>query len=1122
MKRVLVLLLCLVLAVASFASCEQLGIGGEEHTHTFGDTWETDADYHWHMATCEHTDVKSSVGAHVDEDKNGECDICAYGDAHVHAYTDAWTTNETQHWHAATCGHSVKISVGNHVDADANGECDICAYGDAHIHTFTDAWTTDENNHWHAASCECESAKASEGAHVDADENGECDICGYGDAHIHTFTDVWASNETQHWHAASCEGHTDVKVAVGNHADANGDGYCDVCKYVMNEVSADHVHTFSDVWTADATGHWHAATCEHVDLKAVVSAHKDENVDSICDVCAYEITYEVTVNTSDNVTLSGETNGVYTVNNGETATFTASVASEYKLIAFGAAQVGDAVVADGVATYTFSVENVKANAEVAIVSTRTEYAKTLASGTNAMAFDGDSKWTVDVTVNLESADGCIILASVDEYDWSYTTDLTAVEGEDGKYCFSVYFYGSADTVESANASWIVLSVAADDDVVVYETEGSYVLPEGIDVNVTFVAPEAGIYAITTTSKDLLWNGNQYTYELPTAVAAEAGQAVSYSVKKESIETGTFEFNWKIEKVATSAAVLGDNDVTLEVGKYTVLEFTADKAGKYAFATSNYSDVKYWNAEYGYFNSMYFFDGRLDAGEKFVIFVANTDETVYTEGTFAEVVNVAYLGQEVDLEEGAVTVSASAEGESVVLIPTGVGTFSIVAADGVTMSFDGGKTWVSKYVAVFEANWDGSPSPESINAIFKAAEGETAVITVTELEVDVDVEVGGETTVTLLPGVTYNLNLAGLSESGSAWMGYQIQFILTWDNTDVVVSTDNNGEITSGVSASEYVGNSITMTVAEGAASYEVTLSLADANATELDELGALSILSYSTDVYKYFIPDATGYYLINVTGADTVVTVNGVDYESGEFAEIKLEAGEYVSIVVNASVNAEFTLAYLGAEKSEATEYNVVVAANGFYIISYTANANGKHTLSVADGETNALVKLVTITNNNGYGENYVSYAFGDTVIDASKTSYEFELGKGKTVYFAVSTIDGAADTVNLSAVLTEEATATEYVAEYDGNDAVAIAFTAEASGYYKFVLKQYDPTLGANVTLHEIGTRSYETILDIDLWGGEQISEVTIYIEAGVEYELRIQNYQYTAEVIIVTVEAV
>ena len=57
MKRVLVLVLCLVLAVASLASCEMLGNGGEEHTHTYGDTWETDADYHWHKATCEHTDV---------------------------------------------------------------------------------------------------------------------------------------------------------------------------------------------------------------------------------------------------------------------------------------------------------------------------------------------------------------------------------------------------------------------------------------------------------------------------------------------------------------------------------------------------------------------------------------------------------------------------------------------------------------------------------------------------------------------------------------------------------------------------------------------------------------------------------------------------------------------------------------------------------------------------------------------------------------------------------------------------------------------------------------------------------------------------------------------------------
>lgn len=34
---------------------------------------------------------------------------------------------------------------------------------------------------------------------------------------------------------------------------------------VVNTKSAEHTHTFSDVWTTDETSHWHAATCEHTD-----------------------------------------------------------------------------------------------------------------------------------------------------------------------------------------------------------------------------------------------------------------------------------------------------------------------------------------------------------------------------------------------------------------------------------------------------------------------------------------------------------------------------------------------------------------------------------------------------------------------------------------------------------------------------------------------------------------------------------------------------------------------------------------------------------------------------------------------------------------------------------------
>lgn len=112
--------------VAMFAGC---------HTHSYSDDWSTSETQHWHAATCEHTDEKKDLGDHVDADKDGKCDTCGYQmeteeeEEHQHTYSDAWSKNETQHWHAATCEHKdEKKDVGNHVDADKDGRCDTCGY----------------------------------------------------------------------------------------------------------------------------------------------------------------------------------------------------------------------------------------------------------------------------------------------------------------------------------------------------------------------------------------------------------------------------------------------------------------------------------------------------------------------------------------------------------------------------------------------------------------------------------------------------------------------------------------------------------------------------------------------------------------------------------------------------------------------------------------------------------------------------------------------------------------------------------------------------------------------------------------------------------------------------------
>ena len=57
----------------------------------------------------------------------------------------------------------------------------------------------------------------------------------------------------------------------------------------------EHKHSFSEVWTTNETQHWHAATCEHTDEKSELADHKDRDYDDKCDACGYDLKVKVDV-----------------------------------------------------------------------------------------------------------------------------------------------------------------------------------------------------------------------------------------------------------------------------------------------------------------------------------------------------------------------------------------------------------------------------------------------------------------------------------------------------------------------------------------------------------------------------------------------------------------------------------------------------------------------------------------------------------------------------------------------------------------------------------------------------------------------------------------------------------
>lgn len=100
--------------------------------------------------------------------------------------------------------------------------------------------------------------------------------------HNHTFDSTkWASDATMHWHAANCE-HTTEKTDIQGHIDENIDGVCDVCAY-----AASHTHTYEEKWNYDATNHWHASTCFH-NVTSESAAHTADEM-GFCSVCGYKV-----------------------------------------------------------------------------------------------------------------------------------------------------------------------------------------------------------------------------------------------------------------------------------------------------------------------------------------------------------------------------------------------------------------------------------------------------------------------------------------------------------------------------------------------------------------------------------------------------------------------------------------------------------------------------------------------------------------------------------------------------------------------------------------------------------------------------------------------------------------
>ncbi|MBE6351311.1 MAG: formylglycine-generating enzyme family protein [Treponema bryantii] len=203
----------------------------EVHEHTFSEEWKTDENFHWKECTgckeqlesAEHEyewTVTKEATCTEEGSKTGVCEVCKKEvtekiDAKGHSFGD-WITTK-----AATeeeTGSKERV-------------CDVCKYKDteaieklAHTHKFATDWTSDETNHWHASTCGHEVTEGKT-AHTFGDwtitkeptEEAEgsreksCTVCEYTVPeviakleHTHKFASEWTSDETNHWKECRC------------------------------------------------------------------------------------------------------------------------------------------------------------------------------------------------------------------------------------------------------------------------------------------------------------------------------------------------------------------------------------------------------------------------------------------------------------------------------------------------------------------------------------------------------------------------------------------------------------------------------------------------------------------------------------------------------------------------------------------------------------------------------------------------------------------------------------------------------------------------------------------------------------------------------------------------------
>ncbi len=832
MKKFLSIVCCLMLLAMALAACTP----EEVHEHTFEDQLTWDSEYHWYPATCEHADEVKDKEAHTDEDGNAMCDVCSFVMNHTHTFETQWAHDANKHWHKATCGHQVKDAEAEHADANNDGVCDVCAYDYDHEHTYENKLTLTEGGHWYAPSCGHDIPGKDLADHADADNNGECDGCGYDYDHEHTYADTWNSDDSDHWKDVTC-GHTIPVAEKGKHVDENADGKCDVCERVV-----DHFHTFDETtWVSDASGHWYAATCEHAEQRKNEAPHDGFEMDGICDTCGYVVfkVFNVTLNNVPEYVQILDSNGellsnVIAVQEGKELVFQLIIPDYAKFEGVAGANVSEPIEDGENMIYTVSV-TVNADIELnPVINKLTGYDK-ITEGSAVIETEGYKAGNVNISFQAP-APGTYAIYSLTKEDVQFgavdsrqqTKVYVFTVDAAGEFTVRARCYGSGNLTVQHEFEYIIIKL--EDQLTLPSLEGEgYFLPTMVPIDVYVTLPKAGVYQLTTSWDNLTWNDDlTKPYFITTTKDNQTVKLVArFDIFNYPVNITEFNLDWSIQLIAPEKEIKeGTNQITVPYGKQYGVSFTAPKTGSYVISNdSEYVRISTLNMREGvpYFDIQgKSYTVSLKAGETVALYMS-IDIYKLPDGAgkddIADKIKVEYTGYVPEYNTDKGGYEAAVDVPNTFVVST-AGDYKIVLPAGASISFDNGKTWsdAASQLKTFEAG-------QSLVYLVRSDKGEQIVIVDFQYQsytFELDA-IAGSNTVSLFPGKEYTVTLTGSIYNGMDGTSY----ILNWTENNITVTYGKEVFTAGPVMINEYTRRSVLVIVYNGAAEKEITFELTD-------------------------------------------------------------------------------------------------------------------------------------------------------------------------------------------------------------------------------------------------------------------------------------------------------